>query len=266
MNYIRSMYGTNISSGTAARLAEAVNYAAAPDAADGWHTPEARRERKARDMELVRMMAVDLAARMSDTIAGRIPQDQCPMLEGIKDPVAAFANLSRAIVQIGMYEDRLDESAEERAQRLAAETAARAQAAKAAEGQRRNSKSEADRAVRRIHFQRAMREIALDSMPDADAHEREEVLDELFLDFDYDSNASYDGDLAETILDLCARAGFNFEPKDPAQWDEKPDPAERRAAALKLVRSYLDATASRGDDCYDEEEDEDPPQAQGPPH
>lgn len=45
------MDGTNISNITGARLAEAVNYAGAPSGApDGWHTPEARRERKARDI------------------------------------------------------------------------------------------------------------------------------------------------------------------------------------------------------------------------
>ena len=80
------MDGTNISCATAAHLAEAIGHAADPSGApDGWHTPEARRERKARDMELARMMAVDLAARMSDTIAGRIPQEECPMLGGIKE-------------------------------------------------------------------------------------------------------------------------------------------------------------------------------------
>jgi hypothetical protein len=111
-----------------------------------------------------------------------------------------------------------------------------------------------------------MHEIALDAMPDIDSHERQDLLDELFLDFDYDENAGYDGDPAEIILDLCARAGFNFEPNDLAPPDQMSDPAKRRAAALSLVQSYLDATAPCGGDRYDEDDDEDPPQAQGPPH
>jgi hypothetical protein len=259
--------------GATERLTEAVKHATAGlETTDRWNTPEARRERRARDMELARMMAIEVAARMAEAMAGRIPEYQCPMFGQIKDPVAAFANLNRAIIQIAMYEDRLDESAEERAARLAAENTARAQAAQKAETQRGYTQSQGRRAERRTHIQRAMREITIDCKPDLDCHEREDLLDELFLEYDFDENASWDRNPAEIVYDLCARVGFEFTPIDPALRNEERDPADRRSDALKLVQHYLDATESRGDERYGDEDEDDespsapPAQAQGPPH
>jgi hypothetical protein len=247
--------------GATERLTEAVKHATAGlEATDQWNTPEARRERRARDMELARMMAIEVAARMAEAMAGRIPEYQCPMFGQIKDPVASFANLNRAIIQIAMYEDRLDESAA----RLAAEKAAREQAAQNAEAQRKYTQSQVRRAERKTHIQRAVREITLDAQPDLDCHTRDDVLDELFLEYDLDENASWDRNPAEIVHDLCTRIGIEFVALDPGLQDEKRDPAERRADALALAQRYLDATASRGDE-DDQSLSAPPAQAQGPP-
>lgn len=229
--------------------------------ADRSNAPEARRERRAQDMERARTMAIEIAGLMADAMAGRIPADECPMFARISDPVASFANLNRAIIQIAMYEDRLDESAEERATRLAAERAARERTAKNAEAQRRYTASQIRRAETKTHVQRAMREITIDSQPELGCHEREDVLDDLFLEYDFDENASWDRDPAEIVHDLCTRIGIEFVPLDPALRHEKRAPADRRADALALAQRYLDATASRGPD-----EESPPEQAQGPPH
>ena len=63
-----------------------------PGDAARWNMPEARRERRARNMEQVRIKAVEVAACMADAMTGRIPADECPMFGRINDPVASFAN------------------------------------------------------------------------------------------------------------------------------------------------------------------------------
>ncbi len=257
------------SDGTAERLTEAVEHAKTGlEAADPWNTPAARRERRARAMERVRMKAIAVAESMADAMTGRISEDQYPLFGQIRDPVASFANLNRAIIQIAMYEDRLDESAEERGARLAAENAAREQAARNAEAQRGYTKSQVRRADRRTHIQRAVREITIDCNPDLDCHEREDLLDELFLEYDFDEHASWDRNPAEIVHDLCTRLGFEFTPIDPAVRNEERDPADRRGDALKLAQHYLDATESHGDDerCGDDDDESPAAQAQGPPH
>src|SRR5271170_2936607 len=123
--------------------------------AEPWNDPaEMRRETRRRDMEIMRLSAMEAALHTTEYICGRLPNWKREPFEKITDPVASLANLNRAIVQITLAEDRFDESAEERAQRIKTEAEAKLRA-----------KSDAERTLRRVENKRqaqgAIRAIAL---------------------------------------------------------------------------------------------------------
>ena len=87
--------------------------------AEPWNDPaEMRRETRRRDMEIMRLSAMEAALHTTEYICGRLPGWKREPFERITDPVASLANLNRAIVQITLAEERFDENNEERAARL----------------------------------------------------------------------------------------------------------------------------------------------------
>src|SRR5258708_13948429 len=107
------------------------------DGAEPWNDPaEKRRETRRRDMEIMRLSAMEAALHTTEYICGRLPGWKREPFEKITDPVASLANLNRAIVQITLAEDRFDESAEERVARLKAEADAKGRADQPAAAER----------------------------------------------------------------------------------------------------------------------------------
>jgi hypothetical protein len=232
--------------------------------AEPWNeAAELRREARRRDMEILRLSAMESALHTTEYIAGRLPAWKCKALEQVRDPLASLANLNRSIVQITLAEERFDESNEERAARLKSERDARERAERNAQTQRAYTASQRRRAENKRQVQSAVRAITLDSL-DLDYDDREALLDDLFLGFDLD-DGNYDRDAAGLVADLCARLGLVAAPDG-----KDADPATRRARAMAMAREYLDVLTPSdvaGDSEPDEAEPSEPSaQAQGPPH
>ena len=227
--------------------------------AEPWNeAAEIRREARRRDMEILRLSAMESALHTTEYIAGRLPAWKCKAFENIRDPLASLANLNRAIVQITLAEERFDENNEERAQRLKSERDARETAERNAQAQRAYTASQQRRADNKQRVQSAVRAITLDSL-ELDYNDAAALLDDLFLGFDLD-DGNYDRDAAGLVADLCARLGLAAGDDDE---DEPADPATRRARAVAMARDYLDALTPSGDAA---DPAEPPAQAQGPPH
>ena len=237
--------------------------------AEPWNDPaEARRAVRRRDMEIMRLSAMEAALHTTEYICGRLPAWKTPPFEKVTDPIAALANLNRAIVQITLAEDRFDECAEARAARIKAEAEAKIRTEQAA-------RADAERTLRRAENKRqahgAIRAIALDyiHLPRGD---REDLLANMF--GIWEAEDAYDADPAETVADACAQLALtprivaDAEIRTP---DGQIDPAARRKRLLAVARNYiaLIKPADQGDD-DDENGLSDPAappaRAQGPPH
>src|ERR1700735_300849 len=131
--------------------------------AEPWNAPlEERRATRRRDMEILRLSAMEAALHTTEYICGRLPSWKREAFEKVSDPVASLANLNRAIVQITMAEDRFDESAEDRAARIKAEAEARVKAEQAAAREHDYTADQIRRAENKRQVQGAVRAIALD--------------------------------------------------------------------------------------------------------
>jgi hypothetical protein len=242
------------------------------DGAEPWNDPaEVRRETPRRDMEIMRLSAMEAALHTTEYICGRLPGWKREPFEKITDPVASLANLNRAIVQITLAEDRFDESAEERVARIKAEAEAKARAEQAAA----TARTDAERTLRRAENKRrthgAIRAIALDyiRLPRGD---REELFADLF--GEWEAEDAYDADPAEIVADACARLALT--PRIVADAEIKTsdgqiDLAARKARLVAFARQYLDlmtptAPADDRDESGLAEPSVPPARAQGPPH
>ena len=240
--------------------------------AEPWNAPlEERRATRRRDMEILRLSAMEAALHTTEYICGRLPSWKREAFETVSDPIAALANLNRAIVQVTLAEDRFDETAEERAARIKAEAEARVRAEQAAA----TAHSDAERTLRRVENKRqangAIRAITLDyiRLPYGD---REKLFDDLFRELE--ANGTYDADPAETVADVCHRLAIVPKIVPDAQIqtpDGKIDLAARRKRLLAFARTYLDlvkpANPSNDRDETGLSEPSIPPaRAQGPPH
>lgn len=230
--------------------------------AEPWNDPaEKRRETRRRDMEIMRLSAMEAALHTTEYICGRLPGWKREPFEKITDPVASLANLNRAIVQMTLAEDRFDESVEDRAARIQAEAEAKVRVEQAAAA----SHMDAERTLRRVenkrHVQQAVRAITLDylRLPYAD---REKLFADLFRELEADD--AYEADPAETVADICIRLALvpkiapDAEIKTP---DGRIDLIARKARLLSFARKYLDLMKPA-----DPADERDPIQAQGPPH
>ena len=240
--------------------------------AEPWNAPlEERRATRRRDMEILRLSAMEAALHTTEYICGRLPNWKREPFEKITDPVASLANLNRSIVQVTLAEDRFDETAEDRAARIKAEAEARVRAEQDAAAERLDAVGEDRRVENKRQVQGSVRAITLDyiRMPYI---EREEAFADLFRELEADD--AYDGDPAETVADVVARFGIvpkivpDAEVKTP---DGKIDLIARRKRLLAFARTYLDLMKPAGPaDDRDGSDLTDPSapsaRAQGPPH
>jgi hypothetical protein len=237
--------------------------------AQPWNDPiEVRRATRRRDMEILRLAAMESALHTNEYICGRLPGWKREPFEKITDPVASLANLNRAIVQITLAEDRFDESDEERAARIKAEAEAKVRTEQAAA----TAHTDAERALRRAENKRrahgAIRAIALDHvrLPRGD---RENMLAELLRE--WEAEDAYDSDPAEIVADACARLALTPRIVPDAEiqtQDGKIDPAARKKRLVAFARKYIDLMKPA--DQTDDPDEFDPAapsaHAQGPPH
>jgi len=200
-------------------------------------TLEAARARRRRDMENARLMAMEVAARMTEAMAGRLPDHECPMFSRIKDPVVSLSRLLRVVGQLGLLEERFAEDAETRAKRIEAEQAAREQAARAARARLEREAEQDLYDEKKKTIRSAMRQISRDAEPDLPYAERELRLDDLFEDFE--NYEDYDGDPVEIVATLCAAMGLRPE----REFGQDDTPEAEKARAHTMAKTYLDALA-----------------------
>ena len=215
-----------------------------PDAAEAVgaaHADEAerrramRREVRRRDIEIARIAALESMIHTSEFIAGRLPGWKREIFEHVRDPVASLANLSRAVIQLTLAEDRLDESDAERAERVKAEAEAKVRAEREAEAARAYTDGQIRRAEHKRQVKSMVRAVSLSSIR-IPFDEREKLLDDLFRELENEDEAvsAYNGDPAETAADLCLRLGFG--PKDVSSKQI----LERRAALIEVAREHIE--------------------------
>ena len=236
--------------------------------AEPWNDPvEQRRADRRRDMEILRLASMESAIHITEYIAGRLPNWKKEAIEKIGNPVAALANLNRAIIQITLAEERFDETGEERLARIAAEAEAEVRARREADAARAQAEATLRRAENKRQVKSLVRAVSLSSIR-IPFTEQQKLLDDVFRDFDSEPDAvsPYNGDPAETAADLCLRLGFG--PKDI----NTKSILERRAALAELTRAHMEAL--RGTHPVEDEDDPDgavvpfaqAAKAQGPPN
>ncbi|HTJ64738.1 MAG TPA: hypothetical protein VL899_13110 [Alphaproteobacteria bacterium] len=237
------------------------------DAADAWtqagsdcigDAEEARRARRRRDLEIARMMAMDMMALLAQGAAGRLMGDAQAIVDKI-NPYSAMTQMMQAVQRCIHQEEQLDQTVEERAKRLAAEAEAREAERLAAEAR---AKAAAERAAqpdtgpsvhdRKKLIRRAMGMAARDMDATMSRLERELELDELFLEFD--DYGSFSGDAVEITMRLCCDLAEQLgciDPIEPGGLTDLPKdatPEERVAALRELAQSYLDRAAGKPPD------------------
>jgi hypothetical protein len=240
--------------------------------AEPWNAPlEERRATRRRDMEIMRLSAMEAALHTTEYICGRLPSWKREAFEKVTDPIASLANLNRAIVQVTLAEDRFDESAEERAARIRAEAEAKVRAEQAALTARTDAERTLRRAENKHRTHDAIRAIGLDyiRLPRGD---REDLLAKMFAI--WNAEDAYDTDPAELVADACAQLALTSRIVPAAEIqtpDGKIDPAARRKRLLAFARKYIELMKPA--DPEDDRDDTDitdtagpPAQAQGPPH
>jgi hypothetical protein len=206
--------------------------------AEPWNDQvERRRADRRRDMEILRLASMESAIHITEYIAGRLPNWRKEAVEKLGNPVAALANLNRAIIQITLAEDRFDETGEERKARIVAEAEAKVKAEREAEAARACTDAQIRRAENKRQVKSIVRAVTLSTLrlPFSD---RERILAELFRELeagDDEAVSAYDGDPAEIAADLCVRLGVGA--KDVTTRHI----LERRAAFTDLARAHIQA-------------------------
>jgi len=204
-----------------------------PSAAARGDTREARRTRRMNDLEIGRMLALQAIARLNDGVAGKLFGDAQAIVEKLNDPYLAMSRLYQELRRIVALEEQLDEDAEERAKRLAAEAVAREKAARdAALRQTEAAAAQAEKDTKRA-VRRAVGFAYRDGFPETTQPDRENLLDDLF--DDYDEYQGYGDDPVAVVARMCAELGLTPEAGPDA------DPAvTEQARALEFARGYLE--------------------------
>jgi hypothetical protein len=178
---------------------------------------EARRMARLARLEGMREMGYEMACRLNDWVAGRLPEPECAAFADIKDPVLAFSRMTSTVRRIIALEERLDEDAETREARIAAEAAERARKIAAEKAAQEEAELEAQagtasepwlsRTEKEVKVRLAVRDIHRAAEPDMDYRKREDLLDDLFLDYD-ETDYGYDRPLDDIVADLCEALGL----------------------------------------------------------
>jgi hypothetical protein len=201
---------------------------------------EARRARRLRDLEIGRVMAMNMMARLEMGSAGQLFGDAQAIVEKI-NPYSAMTQMMQAVRRGVALEERIDEDPEDKAARLAKESAARDRAAKAVAAPPLRSKTKAVR--------RAVRSASYDMDTELDREEREDLLDDLF--DDYDEDEDFSGDTVEIVMQLCCdfadRLGV-LNPIEQAGILDSPantTPEQRHAIMRAVAEGYIDRIAPK---------------------
>jgi hypothetical protein len=198
-----------------------------------------RREDRLRMTEMVRLATTDILLRTTEYLAGRLDSWQSGNIDRARDPLATVPALNRSIIQLTLLEERLDESNEERTERIKQEAEAKVRAQQAAEAAEQEKAGEALRGETRRRVHDTVRAISLTCLePGLAYHDRESLLDDAFGDFEDDTDCAYDGDPAELSADILTRLAVLH--AAPMAANEKlPDILTRRAHLVALAREYL---------------------------
>ena len=233
--------------------------------AEPWNDPaEVRRAARRRDMEILRLAAMEAALHTTEYICGRLPAWKHQPFEKVTDPVASLANLNRAIVQITLAEDRFDESAEARQARIKSEAQAQIKAEQAALAARTDAERTLRRAENKRQVHHAVRAITLDHLRLPSYRDWRKLCAGLFRELEAED--AYDADPAEIVADVCLRLSLTarvlpgIDLKTP---DGTIDVAARTAHLVAFARKYL---AMIKPAAPAEDGDVPPAHAQGPPH
>jgi hypothetical protein len=223
---------------------------------------DTRRDWRIWALQQARMTAGEMVTWVADGAHNRLDDDQQMQWDRkVGDPTRAMDLATRALVRVVMAEERLDEDAETRAARLAAEQEKKVEA----EAARLREIAEQPRTEKKALIRRTMAGILRDAEPDLSWTDREFDLDALFAEFEDDGE-----DPVETVARLTAKLGFIPERmRLPDGREETLD--EAKARTMALARDYWERFAAAngntsGDSDQPAEEAPPPPaRAQGPP-
>lgn len=211
-------------------------------------------------LEGMREMGYEMARRLNDYVAGRLSPDECTAFADIKDPTLAFSRMTSTVRRIIALEERLDEDAEtretriaaeqaERARKIAAEEAARQQAIRNAEAARVREAAEAPLREKKQLVRHGLHEASFDMDDDLNHEDRESLLDDLFDQYEiYDDYAGDPdeilaqliGELEKQLGDLTPDSASGLKAVSTAA-----SPEEFEAGMLALARAYLDRVAPK---------------------
>ena len=203
----------------------------------------ARRNARLGTLAFAREAAAVAVGWLGDGIAGRLPEAEQERFDRrAGDPYLAMSRMSRELCRLVMLEERLDEDAETREQRIAEEAAERERKAQA---EVEALKWQAEKAVL-LEKKRVAREavgrIYLDANPKTTEMELNRLLDTLLedyeLDFYDDLDNAYGGETAVIVARLCEEAEIEVPP--PANRKAPDTPEAKRARLIKLAERYID--------------------------
>lgn len=198
-----------------------------------------RREDRLRNIEMVRLATTDTLFRTTEYLAGRLNSWQTGNIDRARDPLAAVPALNRSIIQLTLLEERLDESDEERIQRIKAEAEAKVKAAAAAQTERADKEGDARRSETRRRVHDTVRAVSLACLePSLDYRDRQSLLDDVFCDYEDDAGDAYDGDPADYAADILTRL-LDLHAEQVDKPAAVPDILSRRARLVALAREYL---------------------------
>jgi hypothetical protein len=224
--------------------------------ADGDAARSDRNAERLRDLAAARRMTMEMMARLSDGAAIRLMGVQANAFDEVKDPYLTMSRLQLGLCRIVALEQRLDESDEMRARRLAEEEAERQSAAKRAADAAARAEREATTAAAQRKadseetlIRKAVRKASFDMDAKMVIAERESLIDGLFISFD--DYRDYADDPAAIVVEMCCDLAVEIgciDPMEPGGLTDLPKDAthEQRYDAMKaLAQSYLDAVSGR---------------------
>jgi hypothetical protein len=232
-------------------------------AGDSWR--EVHRVDRLRSVVIAREACTALILRIERGMACQLPDREQSLFDMGGDPHLALSRTITALGRMVVLEDRLDESAEQRTARLAAEAAEREKARLAEQARQNRRRMEAVLEKKQAHIRRAVAMAHRDAEPDMRPIDRVTKLDDLFGEFD--DYGDWDDDPVKIVADLCIQLGLHAPlPKGSTPRPKnKAEQAERaRAYTLETAQCYLDWTAE-SDPAEPGEPDTPPPRSQGLP-